>query len=602
MTEETPYEARVREPWPGRSDPKSGAAARSEIVTSWRRSQLSGVVSGAEDLPFNPNLNRTSRLVTAATPVIDRLAAHLDGGGATIVLADSNAQIIDRRAGGSTLARALDRAMVAPGFSYAEEHAGTNGIGSVIEGRRPIMVSGTEHFRENLQQFTCVGSPVVNPFTNSIVGVLDVTSRLSDTSELMTPLVVAAAREIETRLLADSSRREQLLLEQFLARAKRSSAAVVTLNEDFIITNTAASRLLEPTDHAVLWNWTARTMGSGEYAEGELCVGDDVPVRAQARMVRMDDKSIGVLIELRVHHDLHRAIALAPPSPGVTLAAPGAGATHDPLAGLPPGRSAVWQRARREIACTAGLDESVLVTGEPGTGKRCVAEALVGGRPSAVLDAMAVDRDPAAWISKAEDVLTDGGHLVVTHIDALPVPLCGSLIALMKESAARGGRIIATATRLDFRVSRIGDHFPVRLHLPALRERPEDLADIVPFLLDGRPTLRQRMLPSTLQALMALAWPGNLRELHMVLTSAAVRANGVDLALQHLPYEYRAPSADREPAALKRAERETILDALSVSAGNKKRAADRLGIARSTLYRKMRALGIDEKRWDTCDT
>ncbi|QSE92978.1 hypothetical protein JWS13_32500 [Rhodococcus pseudokoreensis] len=108
------------------------------------------------------------------------------------------------------------------------------------------------------------------------------------------------------------------------------------------------------------------------------------------------------------------------------------------------------------------------------------------------------------------------------------------------------------------------------------------------------------MLPSTLQAFMALARPGNLRELHMVLTSAAVRANGVNLALQHLPYECRAPSADREPAALKRAERETILDALSVSAGNKKRTTDRLGIARSTLYRKMRALGIGQA--DTCDT
>ena len=46
----------------------------------------------------------------------------------------------------------------------------------------------------------------------------------------------------------------------------------------------------------------------------------------------------------------------------------------------------------------------------------------------------------------------------------------------------------------------------------------------------------------------------------------------------------------------------TILDALSVSARNKKSAADRLGIARSTLYRKVRALGIDEKRWDTADT
>jgi transcriptional regulator of acetoin/glycerol metabolism len=50
---------------------------------------------------------------------------------------------------------------------------------------------------------------------------------------------------------------------------------------------------------------------------------------------------------------------------------------------------------------------------------------------------------------------------------------------------------------------------------------------------------------------------------------------------------------------MQRSERESVLDALSVNRGSKKAAADQLGIARSTLYRKMRALSIDEKRWDT---
>jgi transcriptional regulator of acetoin/glycerol metabolism len=96
---------------------------------------------------------------------------------------------------------------------------------------------------------------------------------------------------------------------------------------------------------------------------------------------------------------------------------------------------------------------------------------------------------------------------------------------------------------------------------------------------------------------MALDWPGNLRELDAVLSAAVLRSMGSDIALVHLPAEYRRPAPRRRLPSLKRAERETILEALATSAGNKFAAAESLGIARSTLYRKMRALGIDDKRW-----
>jgi sigma-54 dependent transcriptional regulator, acetoin dehydrogenase operon transcriptional activator AcoR len=116
------------------------------------------------------------------------------------------------------------------------------------------------------------------------------------------------------------------------------------------------------------------------------------------------------------------------------------------------------------------------------------------------------------------------------------------------------------------------------------------------FAVSGHP---KRLQPSALQALMTMPWPGNVRELRMVLTSAAVRAPGREIDLRHLPAEYRGASTRRRLSSLQRSERESVLDALSVSHGNKKAAAGQLGIARSTLYRKMRALGIDEKRWDT---
>jgi len=161
-------------------------------------------------------------------PVIAWLSEQLDDGPISILLADSDAQIIERRVGRRELADALDRALVSPGFLYAEEFTGTNGIGTALETATPFLVSGSEHFRENLQEFTCVGSPLKHPVSGKVEGVLDVTCRVGDKHGAIKPLVLAAVREIESRMYVDSSRREQLLLEHFLRANRRAASAVIS--------------------------------------------------------------------------------------------------------------------------------------------------------------------------------------------------------------------------------------------------------------------------------------------------------------------------------------------------------------------------------------
>jgi transcriptional regulator of acetoin/glycerol metabolism len=96
-----------------------------------------------------------------------------------------------------------------------------------------------------------------------------------------------------------------------------------------------------------------------------------------------------------------------------------------------------------------------------------------------------------------------------------------------------------------------------------------------------------------LQNLMAQVWPGNVRELRTVLSCALMRSDGRDLAIKHLPPEYRTAPVRHRLTSMQRAEREALLNALYDSGGNKQVAAEMLGIARSTLYRKIRSLGID---------
>jgi len=129
--------------------------------------------------------------------------------------------------------------------SDGSARAGTNGLGTVVEERRPVTVRGTEHFAEQLRSFTCVGVPIVHPITGDFEGILDLTCLAAETNDLMLPLLLEASREVREHLLAESSASEQALLASFLRVTRRSRHPVVCLNDQIVITNDAA-RGLDP--------------------------------------------------------------------------------------------------------------------------------------------------------------------------------------------------------------------------------------------------------------------------------------------------------------------------------------------------------------------
>lgn len=562
------------------ADSKLSAQLRPEIASSWQRSKMAGVNSESDSVPYRPLADGANLMLTeAATPVLDWLSDQLTGGLA-VVLANAEARVLDRRAPGARLSHRLDEMSCAPGFSFAEEHIGTNGIGCVLESSAPVMIVGPEHFRDMFAGMTCLGTALRHPVHQRLVGVLSVTCKYEDTSELMMPLQLSAAREIQSRMYAAVSLSERMLLEEFLKVSRRTASAVVTLNQDFIMTNTAASTMLNPADHAVLWQWAMDSITHrGEYA-GDVCLSDGVVLRAHVRTVG-ETKSgpAGVVVELRQ------------PTGGGSSRRRGA-ATRSTEVDLLPGRSAAWRRAVRELAEADNTQLDVAVTGEPGVGKHRASNRI--GEPLRVtLDAALGLLEPD-WLNRFKSALASANTVVVRHLDSTPIPLIPAVAALLQ--APHEARVVATAdTSIECRLL---DHFPARVALPNLRQRPEDIADMVPVLLRtfGRTPVPRVQAP-VLQALMAREWRGNIRELAAVLGTASLHSMGADITLADLPAEYRQPGTGRVLPGLKRTEREAILEALADAKGNKLVAAERLGIARSSLYRKMRALGVDPKRW-----
>ncbi|NMH95942.1 sigma-54-dependent Fis family transcriptional regulator [Pseudonocardia acidicola] len=531
---------------------------------------------------------RPSRLLRAAGPVLDRLAAELDGQPVVMLLADPGARVLARVAGRPELEAWLDELRVRPGTCLDEEEAGTNAIGRALEERRPVVVSGREHTRQRLHGFSCCAVPVRNAVTGVVRGVLGIGCRADEPSGLLRPLVSEAVRRIESRLSTGTAHHERLLLERFLQATRRSPVAVVSLNRDVLMSNTMAATLVGPSDQALLWEWASgRLVGRTEYT-GELRLSGGVVVRARCSRVGGDEQT-GILIEMR------------PAAGGLVAAVRSTDDAGGGTVGLP-GRSGAADRIRREVATAAGARLPVLLTGAPGVGKLFVARHLHERTRAGQRFSVLPPGDGAGWAARFAEALRTCGTVVLRHADELPDELLTDVVdaveRLGQDPGAHPVTLVATvrAGGADRPATdRLRAWFPVRLHLPPLRRRADDVPDIAAVIIreHARYPSPPRLRSATVQNLMRQEWPGNVRELRAVLTGALMRSMGSDIGIEHLPPEYREAPIAARLTPMQRAEREALLDALDDSDGNKQAAAERLGIARSTLYRKLRILGID---------
>ncbi|WP_130291489.1 sigma-54-dependent Fis family transcriptional regulator [Pseudonocardia sediminis] len=544
-------------------------------------------------------------MLRAAAAVVDRLAGRLDGEPLAIVVADAEARVLARRVGRVDVADWLDGLRIVPGALLSEEAIGTNAIGCAVQERRSFAVVGAEHYRDNLWRLSARAVPIRQPVTGVLKGALTLACRTEDDSVLLLPLVEAAAARIEAQLVDDSTRRERLLLERFVQVTRRTTTAVVCLNRDLLLSNTLACPLVGPADQPVLWDWAARVLaGRDEYC-GELRLADGTVVRARCTQVRDDEREAGIVIEMSA-----RLVAVAPVAPAPPAgSAPARGACG--TGGAVAGRGAAAERIRRELASVAETRRPVLISGETGTGKSFLARHLHqhDGRdgPLTVLDTGQCPDDPRTWFEALRTGLAGPGTLVLRHIDALPPELAARAVSMVEQADEQAARVIATARLIEGdavagpiaagAAARLRDCFAARLHVPPLRRRIEDIADVaralVGDLTDRTPA--PRLEPATQQTLMGQLWPGNVRELRAVLGSALIRSRGRDVAIKHLPPEYRTAPIRHRLTSLQRAEREAVLNALDDCRGNKQAAAEQLGIARSTLYRKIRILGVDSR-------
>ena len=113
---------------------------RTSVLDSWRRSQAMRVHPDRLELPFVREPNTDSRLARAAAPVLQRITEDVTTEATTVILTSADGVVLERSVSEGAFMKALDSVSLAPGYSYSEEFAGTNGIGTALETKRPTFI------------------------------------------------------------------------------------------------------------------------------------------------------------------------------------------------------------------------------------------------------------------------------------------------------------------------------------------------------------------------------------------------------------------------------------------------------------------------------
>jgi transcriptional regulator of acetoin/glycerol metabolism len=565
------------------SDPVDDSAVRGTILESWRRSQFWGVPVDELAPPYRAETEIDSRLVHAARPVLDRLESALAGVPMSVILTDSHGCVLERRAGEPSLNKHLDKILLAPGFSYAEQFVGTNGIGTAIEARRPSWVFGSEHFSERLQSMSCAGTPIRNVLNGRLEGVIDLTSWRNYANPLMQALSQEAAAEIEELLVQQRSEREQALLREFLAMTRRTAKAVLALSDDMVMTNEAADRSLDRADHVILREKLADLSVTHDTAS-DVLLSRGQAVRLRWRPVLSPIGRAGAVVEITPGDvsQRHHGISRSPVEPLPDVA----------------GQSTVWIEACKHVETHCRERSWLLVVGEPGVGKLALIEAAhrrwYPGRRLTVLDCAAIAEGVEAW---AAALLPDDleGTIVLRHLDRLSAAGLRQLDAVLPRLSSPGPWVVGTVhsdTDVERQLGKLLRHFVESTPLPPLRHRIEDVASLVAVLVQRHaPDRSITVAPAAMQNLLRGVWPGNVAELEQALRSALARRHSGQITVADLPESCHATSR-RPLTEWECIERDAIIRALRESSGDKIKAAVRLGISRATVYRKIRTFGI----------
>lgn len=629
----------------------SSGDLRSVIDDSWRRCldgrvnpKADGAPPPLDDRRLEACLAKNSRLLDASMPLIRQTRDFLAQTGTIMLLADPDGMIVQLE-GDTRIVEPAGEIRLIPGCNWTELNCGTNAIGTALALRQPVQIHGAEHFCAGIKRWTCSATVIRDPLDRSVLGVIDVSGHAQTYSRHSLALAVSMADRIEGRLA-------RLLMERRMRLLDRCMVQLGSGRNDGVLVADEHGRIIKANQHAAPMlarsGVTIKLGDDGPVASAEALAGNAPPTllpawlrTARTETIRDNGEVLGFLIVLP-------AAGRNPSLPPARAPKPGEGSPRafSRVIGNSPTLRAALEKAEK----LAPSSVPVLLLGETGVGKELFAQGIhqnssCANGPFVALNCGGLSRDLLAseLFGYAEGAFTgarrtgaagkieaaNGGTLFLDEIGEMPLDIQPHLLRVLEEGEIyRLGentprkvniRLIAATHRNlrddvsqgKFRMDLFYRIAVTNVCIPPLRERRSDIPALVADWLH-RLCERYGMPPATFDdeaaaCLERYDWPGNVRELRNAVESSLLMAQDSVILSHSLPPEILSStvlpagmaqeplaSLPIKPCSLESAAVESIRHALAHCEGNLTKAATHLGIAKSTLYEKIRKYRLSD--------
>jgi transcriptional regulator of acetoin/glycerol metabolism len=605
------------------------------MLESWQRCLTKGVhpIKGKAPIILPNEAVEEYLIHNPLSPLLEPLLRKLKDvaidSGHMVVFCNSKGDIVYLD-GNVSLRRKAEEMNFIVGSSWAEQNVGTNAIGTALVTGTPLQVFAGEHFCYDVQKWACSAAPIRDPATQEILGVIDLTGVWNVMHPHSLSTVVSTAHSIEERLRHQLEIEQYKILEHYLETiSQKPNIPMVALDRGCSVIKASSimyeqgwidskNRLLRCPNLA--FPITTKQVWDSEGKNGKWYF-ELIPYFHENR-------PIGAIVQVaQPSLTSHKSPIIQKDNTYTTK--------HSFSSMI--GNSPKFQSVITEARSAANTDLPVLIEGESGTGKELLAQSIHSASsrasgPFVAVNCGAIPKELAAseFFGYEEGAFTgsskggragkfqqaDGGTIFLDEIGEMPLDLQTILLRVLEEGEVvrLGGRKpirlnvrVIAATNKDFHAAIENGKFRrdlyyrlniLSLRIPPLRERPEDIGPLVEHHLNrgsmevGRAPLLVNK--EAMDILKASGWPGNIRELRNFTYRMVTKVVGDYVTITDLPSEMLASGVETgiphqviEKSSLKDHELQMILAVLKELNGNVTEAARRLGIHRSTIYRKL---------------
>lgn len=637
---------------------------RPEIAQSWVRCYKAGVDPGHKGTKrrflsptaLEQTLAQHQELIDVSRPFMKHLYSLVAGSGFIVILSDQDANLLESLGDPETMEIA-ERNDLVKGANWTETEAGTNGIGVALVERKPVQVSGPEHYCKNLHFWTCSAAPIFDE-DHQIIGALQLSGPAENAFIHTLGMVAASVNVIEEELRLIKKNNELACMNDHLTFIMEyMKDGVIIIDRDGIITQTnpAAFQLLNLSREELWGSSIEEIIGSAKATMEMLATGK--AYNDEEIMFDHRNGNMHLLVSGKAIYDnrgnINGGIIFVEPMKNVKNLVNRFSGAHarfsfDDIIGDNP----ELREAINIAALAASNDSNVLIIGESGTGKEVFAQAIHNqssrrNGPFVAVNCGAIPREliSSELFGYVEGAFTganrrgrpgkfelaSGGTLFLDEIGDMPFEQQVALLRVLQEKkiVRIGGQSVVPvdvriicATNKDLLKEVERGNFRQDLYyrlnvfsvsLPPLRNRREDIPLFLDYFLgrwivkEGVP--RKQVDPEVVHYLQQYHWPGNIRELQNVLERMIGLCSGDRIGVDNLPQEILAPTARTTPIpdtpiavttfrenrkdVLAERERQEIINLLGKYGGNISRVARAMEISRNTVYRKIKQYNIN---------